>query len=83
MSEDSSPFPHLCQFTSIFLNNKSLFSPLLTAVVSPAQASGGVITELENTEAAQRPATGKVGGGATSRQTEAPGQNPFTWRKGQ
>ena len=64
-------------------NNNSLFTPLLTAVVSPAQASGGAITELENTEAAQRGATGKVGGGATSRQTEAPGQNPFTWRRGQ
>ena len=47
-------------------NNNSLFTPLLTAVVSPAQASGGVITELENTEAAQRGATAGVGGGASS-----------------
>ena len=35
-------------------------------MVSPAQASGGAITELENTEAAQRGATGKVGGGAST-----------------
>ena len=93
LSENSSSFPHLCQYTCcgevqtrLFLFSHqciSYFTPLLSAVVSPAQASGGAITELENTEAAQRGATGKVGGGATSRQTGAPGQNPFTWRKGQ